>query len=129
VLVKIYCKKVWDLPESPMQKCDYSKAVCYFITICVKDKHKMLGGIVGDDAHIVPPQYGDIVDKYIKNINGSYLDVFVDKYVIMPNHIHMILVLGKSNGTMWASSPTVTRIPDIIRSLKIVVAKECGFSL
>ncbi|MCL2081285.1 MAG: transposase [Oscillospiraceae bacterium] len=124
---------------------DYSTAGYYFITICVKDKHEMLGKVcVGDDAHIVPPyiehsDYGKIVVKYIENINISYDDISVDNYVVMPNHVHMLIVIkqdngGKDNGrkdnggTMWASSPTAARIPGVIRSLKTLVAKECGFS-
>ena len=68
---------------------DYSAAGYYYVTICVKDKHKLLGEFVGDDAHIVPQtmiksKFGDIVDKYIKNIETAYNDVLVDKYVIMP---------------------------------------------
>ena len=61
-----------------------------------------------------------------------YQDIFVDKYIIMPNHIHMILVLCDTDtvesGTMRASSPTAALIPGVIRSLKTLVAKECGFS-
>jgi len=118
---------------------DYSQAGYYFVTVCVKDGHEMLGRVVvGDDAHIVPPfvehsKYGDAVHKCVRGINGSYCDVFVDKYVVMPNHIHMILVVrglvrNGDSGTMWASSPTAARVPNVIRSLKTLVAKECGFS-
>jgi len=115
-------------------KCyDYNQNGAYFVTVCVKDRHELLGKIVGDDAHIVPSyiehsEYGNIVEKHIKNINNSYEDVLVDKYVIMPNHIHMIIKINREDGTMWASSPTTAKIPNIIRSLKILVAKECGFS-
>ena len=63
--------------------------------------------IVRGDAHITPQhvelfEYGNIVGKYIKNINEVYEDVAVDKYVIMPNHIHMIVVVQKQNNVaMW----------------------------
>ena len=112
---------------------DYSKAGYYFITICVKNRENILGEVVGDDAHIVPfvrlSEYGRIVRKHILNISCSYSDVYVDKYIVMPNHIHMILILQNNSGTMWASSPTTARIPSIIRSLKTLVTKECEFSL
>ena len=99
---------------------DYSRAGYYFITICTKDKQKLLCDIVGDDAHIVPTKLGAIVDKYIKNIKE------LDKYVIMPNHVHLIIKI--ENGTMRASSPTKT-VPSIIRSLKTLVSKEYGKSV
>ncbi len=107
---------------------DYSVEGAYFITICVKDKKQILSKIVGDDAHIVPQNhlsiYGLICDKYIKNINAVYENVSVDKYVIMPNHVHMIISL---HGTMRASSPTKT-ISDVVRSFKTLVTKEVGKS-
>jgi len=108
---------------------DYSTPGAYFITICTKDRKELLSKIVGDDAHIVPKNnlsdYGLICDKYINNINGKYENVTVDKYVIMPNHIHLIMFLS---GTMKASSPT-SNIETIVRSFKTMVTKEKGCSI
>ena len=108
---------------------DYSTPGAYFITICAKDRKQLLGKIVGDDAHIVPKNYlsnyGLICDKYINSINVKYENVTVDKYVIMPNHIHLIIFLS---GTMKASSPT-SNIESIIRSFKTMVTKEIGSSI
>jgi len=80
-----------------LENYDYSANGYYFITICTANKEKLLCNIVGDDAHIVPTKYGEIVEKYIKSTNG------IDRYVIMPNHIHIII--KNESGTMWASSP------------------------
>ena len=108
---------------------NYSTPGAYFITICVKDRKQLLSEIVGDDAYIVPKnslsKIGLICDKYINNINIKYKNVTVDKYVIMPNHIHLIIFL---RGTMWASSPT-KNIETIIRSFKTMVTKEIGYSV
>ena len=108
---------------------DYSTPGAYFITICVKDRKQLLSKIVGDDAYIVPQnnlsEYGMVCDKYINNINIKYENVLVDKYVIMPNHIHLIVFL---NGTMRASSPT-KNIETIIRSFKTMASKEIGYSI
>ena len=56
----------------------------------------------------------------------------IDKYAIMPNHVHMIILLKNENrdyqnGAMRTSRPTA--IPNLLRSLKIMVSKEIGFSL
>ncbi|MBR5528444.1 MAG: transposase [Clostridia bacterium] len=109
---------------------DYSTPGAYFITICTKDRRLLLSEIiVGDDAHIVPQnnlsQIGMICDNYINNINIKYGNVTVDKYVIMPNHIHLIIFL---HGTMRASSPT-KNIETILRSFKTMVTKEIGHSI
>ncbi len=106
----------------------------YFITICVKDNKPILSKVVGDDAHIVPKKVvlkpcGEVVDKYINRINTCYENVSVENYIIMPNHIHLMIFIDTyNNGTMWASSPT-TKIETIIRSLKTLVTKEIGFSI
>ena len=102
---------------------DYSQDGAYFVTICTQDRKKILSQVVGDDAHIVPKPYGRIVEKYIRNVNE------IEKYVIMPDHIHMIIRLD--NGSMWASTPTDikpqhNRISNIVRSIKTLTAKEIG---
>ena len=109
---------------------DYGAPGAYFITICTQDRKELLSKIiVGDDAYIVPQnnlsEIGLICDKYINNINIKYENVTVDKYVIMPNHIHLIIFL---HGTMRASSPTKS-IESIIRSFKTLVTKEIGNSI
>ena len=104
---------------------DYSTNGMYFVTICTKEKQKILSKIVGGDAHIAPSceltYYGKVVDKYINSINNVYKNISVENYVIMPNHIHMLIMI---DGTMWASSPTT--ISDIVRSVKTLTTKQIG---
>ncbi|MEG0895246.1 MAG: transposase [Oscillospiraceae bacterium] len=107
---------------------DYSQNGAYFITICTQNRECILGKIVGDDAHIVPQiqlsEYGIVIEKYLNGIIG------VDKFIIMPNHIHLVIFINLSaNGTMWASSPTNQSIPQLIKSFKILVTKGIGLSL
>ncbi len=122
-----------ELPKRKLTRLkgyDYSTPGAYFITICTQDRKELLSEIiVGDDAYIVPKnslsKIGLICDKYINNINIKYENVTVDKYVIMPNHIHFIIFL---HGTMRASSPT-KNIETIIRSFKTMVTKEICYSI
>ena len=109
---------------------DYNQNGAYFVTICTHDRKKVLSDIVGDDAHIVPKPYGIIAEKYIRNVPQ------IEKYVIMPDHIHMIIRL--ENGSMWASTPTnrnvgtdghiqqKNKIASIVRSIKTLTTKEIG---
>ena len=87
---------------------DYSQAGYYFVTICTLHRRETLGSIIGGDVSIAPSvllsEIGTITEKYINNIDTKYENAHVDKYVIMPNHIHMIIAL--KNGAMWASPPT-----------------------
>ena len=105
----------------------------YFITICVENRRNLLGKAVGGDAHIAPhvelSDTGKIMKRYIENIDLQ-TGVLLDHYVIMPNHIHLLIRLD--NGMMWASSPTQTAsaiIPGAVRSFKILVTKQIGYSI
>ncbi len=76
--------------------------------------------VVGDDAHIVPPNQltniGLVCDKYINNINTTYENVSLDKYVIMPNHIHIIIVISDAERiNPFPTSKTIKYdIPNIV---------------
>ena len=96
---------------------DYSQNGAYFVTICTQEREKILSNIVGDDAHIVPQPYGQVVEKYIRNAPE------IEKYVIMPDH----MIIRLDNGSMWASTPTKrNRVASIVRSIKTLTTKEIG---
>ena len=77
------------------QSFDYKSVGVYFITICTQNRRCILSRIVGtgvlDCPQIELTQYGEIADKYIKQLNDFYEHLSVEKYVIMPNHIHFLL--------------------------------------
>lgn len=115
-----------------LQNYVYSQNGCYFVTVCVKDRRPILSTIVGGDALIAPQirltEIGKITEKHIQKINSVYTDVTVEKYIIMPDHIHLLLFIdGFGDGTMKASSPT--NLSTVIRSLKTFVTREVGKSI
>ena len=69
---------------------DYSQNGAYFISICTKDRKPLLSDIVGDEARIVLKPYGEIAEQWTRMISEKFPQVTVDKYVIMPDHIHMV---------------------------------------
>ena len=97
---------------------DYSQCGAYFVTICTQNRRPILSNIVGDDAHIVPKRYGQIVEKYLKNAAE------IEKYVIMPDHIHMLIRLEEQGAEK--RSPQASRIASIVRSIKTLTTKEIG---
>ena len=105
---------------------DYSQNGAYFVTICCKNHRCLLGDIVGRAAHSAPQMelssYGEVVERYIKTIPG------VVKYVIMPNHVHLIISIVDNDGVMRASRPTQS-VSTRIRSMKTLVTKSLGQSI
>jgi len=109
---------------------DYSQNGAYFITICIKDKHEILGKIVGanfvrphDSSSLVPSDIGLLVIKETENLATIYPHVTLDCYVVMPNHVHMIIVIDNDGRTEFA--PTVSRV---IKQWKGAITKKIGFS-
>lgn len=103
---------------------DYSQPGCYFVTICSRDRGHLFGCVVGADVPIGPhvqlPEIGAIVEQTISQIPS------VDKYIVMPNHVHILLRLPvANNGPMGTSAPTQS-VPWIVRYLKRTVTIACG---
>ena len=110
---------------------DYSQEGYYFITICVEDGHEMLGRVVGDAVLCVPrvelSEIGEIVRIYLDKMNTVIERAFLESYVIMPNHIHLLVAL--KGGTQRTASPTKAVVPRIVHGMKSVVTKQIGYSI
>jgi putative transposase len=73
---------------------DYSFEGAYFTTICCKDRHSFFGEI--KDNKMILSEIGLIVSKYWLEIPDHFSHVKLDAFVVMPNHIHGILILDYS---------------------------------
>ncbi|MGN0521919.1 MAG: transposase, partial [Eubacterium sp.] len=114
-----------ELPKrkpNRLNKFDYSQKGAYFITICTHNRKEILSHINVGDGSPVPKLtiYGDIVLRLINEISNKYPNVIVDKYVIMPNHIHIIFSIINDSGT-GDPSPTIS---NIVAWLKYTSTKE-----
>ena len=96
------------------QSFDYNSVGVYFITICTQNRRCILSRIVGTGVLDCPQpeltRYGEIADKYIKQLNDFYEHLSVEKYVIMPNHIHLLLWL-KENKNKTDNGQSRTPVP------------------
>ena len=117
-----------------LKKYDYSLPGAYFVTICTKGRARVLSKIVGrclgaaegetlspadELARVELSPIGDLAEKILLSMEERYENLKVDKYVIMPNHIHVIFVLTNTAG----ASPRPT-IPDIVCAYKSLTVKE-----
>lgn len=125
-----------------LKEYDYSSNGMYFVTICTKKREHYFSEVSFDDKnagyaalgvpHIKMTHYGKIVNENILKINQIYKYVSVLNYVIMPDHVHLIIFVSDdeniSGGTLRAAS-TTRSVSQIINALKTISTKQIGFSL
>lgn len=116
-----------------LKEYNYSKCGYYFITMCTKNGVEYFGKI--DNEKMVLNQYGKIAQEYWSKIPNIYDDkVEIDEFIIMPNHVHGILII-QENGekrTEQCSVPTYKAnaragyglLSEVIKSFKNAVTKK-----
>ena len=91
-----------------MEGANYNDVGAYFITICTKDRRRILstvGGDVPDAPTIKLMRYGEVANNVIQQMNAFYSHISVKNFVIMPNHIHVLLFV-EDDGSSGTSTPT-----------------------
>jgi len=73
---------------------DYARPGAYFVTICTYERECILGQI--KDGIIIPSEYGRVVESRWHALPRHFPHVRLDAFVIMPNHVHGIIVLADS---------------------------------
>ena len=108
---------------------DYSQNGAYFITICSKDKQWLFWDVGASTARPTEEAdlsyIGKIVDEMIAEIPKRYSYIKVDNYVVMPNHVHLpLMVCADERGrAMHAPTPDISRV---VQHLKGAVTKKAG---
>ena len=106
---------------------DYSQPNAYFITICTENRKNMFWENVGES--IARPEdvrlsaYGKMAEQAIGEIPNHYGAVTVDHFVIMPNHIHLLLQIHTDRDGRAMLAPTISTV---IAQMKGAVTKKIG---
>lgn len=114
---------------------DYSSPGYYFLTICVIERYPILrcrGAQCAPAVEFPNLSYaGKVTEQAICEIALHYPHVSVEKYVIMPNHIHMILHIG--NGRTLCAPTTrdaeQSMVARVVKHMKEHVTKTIGYSI
>lgn len=83
----------YRIESTRLKNWDYAKQAAYFITICSKDKKHYFGKIENDKMNYSP--IGAIADVLWHEMKKHKENMELGEYVIMPNHIHGILILNE----------------------------------
>ncbi len=93
---------------------NYSQNGAYFVLICTQNRECLFGEIVGEGfplPNVRLNKYGEIIEKYI----------------IMPNHIHLIVLINNDTAIIGTGNPSPTTTQSI-KSFKTLVTQQIGFA-
>lgn len=85
----------------------------FFVTVCTKNRIPFLGEICAGEMHL--SQLGEIVDNELAHPNLHHLEIEIPLYVVMPNHIHAIILISTYDipqADMARHVPTLQRNPN-----------------
>ena len=122
-----------ELPKrkpNRLQEYDYSTPNGYFVTICTQNRRnlfwKNVGAITDRPENVPLTNLGMLARQSIEDIPRYYPVVSVDHFVIMPNHIHLLLQIHTDNDGRSMIAPTISTV---VRLMKGAVSKQAGFSV
>ena len=84
-------KHQYRIETTRLKTWDYSSSGWYFVTICIKDHYPILGKIIDGKMHL--SRAGTIVAEEWVRTGTLRSDLSLDQWVVMPNHMHGILVI------------------------------------
>ena len=116
--------------QNRLTEYDYSTPNAYFITICTDNRKNLFWtderAITNQPGNVPLTKLGKIVHHCIADIPKHYPMVSVDHYVIMPNHIHLLLQMHTDINGRSVTAPTISTV---VRLLKGAASRQAGFPL
>ena len=110
---------------------DYSQAGGYFVTICTKNRQYLFGEII--DGQMVLNEAGRMVSEAWEWLEKQYNYVELDEWVIMPNHMHGIIIINDHRGPFVTTLLTQDHMAKLFGKIKKTIFEhirnifsECG---
>jgi REP element-mobilizing transposase RayT len=112
---------------------DYSQNGAYFLTVCAKNREEIFSRIVPKnkfETNSILTQIGKTIENEIQILSKTYENIRVDSYVIMPNHLHLILFIeSKISDCVNHQKNKKPAISNIMNQFKRSVSLKTGFSV
>ena len=121
----------YRIESTRLKDYNYSRNGAYFVTICTKNSMQLFGSIV--DQKLIPNRQAEVVTECWLDLPAHYTNCVLDKFIIMPNHVHGIIIIDneiaetglKLNNTIVATGlkpvSTAGRVANHIRYRKLSV--------
>ena len=116
--------------QNRLTEYDYSTPNAYFITICTENRRNLfwkdIGTVIDRPENVPLTNLGIIVRQSVMNIPKHYPTISVDRFVVMPNHVHLLLQIHTNTDGRPMAAPTISTG---INQFKGIVSKKAGFSV
>jgi len=117
---------------------DYSQPGAYFVTICVQERRDAFGEV--RTGEMLLSAAGKQVEAILLSLEERFPTILVDCFVIMPNHVHAVIVLGArepvvgergamnraATGELGAGRLAESKLGEVIRVFKAVSTRAIG---
>jgi putative transposase len=84
-----------------LQEYDYSQAGAYYIIVCTRDRESLFGNVLDGQMHL--NDAGQIIQAAWNGLPQFYEGIELDVFIIMPNHVHGVIVLRAGVGAIHES--------------------------
>ena len=91
--------------QNRLKEYDYCMPGYYFVTICAYDRKYLFGEIIDDNMEL--NDSGQMVDKILRTLPECYHGISIDNYIVMPNHIHAIILIKQPVGAAPRGRPLI----------------------
>ena len=98
---------------------DYRRSGAYFVTICTHDRACMFGTVV--DGTMALNAAGALVQEEWRRLPERFPHIFLDAHVVMPNHMHGIIVVDTDSRAPTRGAPTLGEIVGAFKSTTTVL--------
>ena len=106
---------------------DYHSKGVYHVTICAVHRKCLFGRI--EERRMILNETGRIIEAEISALSGRYRDVRVVSYVVMPNHVHLLLELCAEADAMNGVPTAQYDLGQIIGAYKAGVSRKLGYAV
>ncbi len=113
-----------------IQGYDYSQPGTYFITICTSQKKMIFGEVTQGIIHL--SKLGEIARQELEQLSLKFSKTHLDVFVVMPNHIHVLITISSSDADIQTANaeafrrPVAGSIPTVVRAYKAAVTRQAA---
>jgi len=100
----------YRIPSARLQTWDYSSNAAYFITICTKNREHFFGEIIGNELGMKLNELGKLANRLWHEIPNHFPFIILEAFIVMPNHVHGILIIDNVETRLIASPPLIASL-------------------